>query len=160
MRHRNGKVIAMVQESRDAARRRWQNEVSAKSFHSAIFGSRKNHSQVTAYDVAIGRGRASSDPNFYAYLCAVADWRLKDPPRSERPRAGIMTWKKFVTDFGIYLECEPQWRRELIEGNMNYYSDGTLPACLPLLTGKLLDIVVFETAGSRVTRTASPKEKA
>lgn len=93
VRHTDGKVVAMVQESRDAARRRWQHEVSAKSFHSAIFDSRKNHRQVTAYDVAIGRGRASTDPNFYAYLCAVADWRLKRPEKiSDKPRPGINTW--------------------------------------------------------------------
>jgi pimeloyl-ACP methyl ester carboxylesterase len=159
MRYPTGKVFAMVQESRDAARRRWQNEVSAKSFHSAIFGSRKNHSQVTAYDVAIGRGRASTDPNFYAYLCAVADWRLKKPAPGDKPR-GITQWKDFVADFGIYLECEPQWRRELIEGNADYYSSGVLPACLPLLTGKLMDIVVSDTAGARTTRAAAPKEKA
>lgn len=42
---------------------------------------------------------------------------------------------------------------------MKYYTDGTLPACLPLLTGTLLDIVVSETTGTRITRTA-PKEKA
>jgi pimeloyl-ACP methyl ester carboxylesterase len=78
LRNPDGKVLAAVRESRDVARRRWQHEVSAKSFHSAIFDSHKNHSQVTAYDVAIGRGRASTDPNFYAYLCAVADWRLKE----------------------------------------------------------------------------------
>ncbi|HEY0062221.1 MAG TPA: DUF3274 domain-containing protein, partial [Telluria sp.] len=41
VRHSDGKVIAMVEESEDAGRRRWQNEVSAKSFHSAIFGSSK-----------------------------------------------------------------------------------------------------------------------
>ncbi|MFC5510805.1 DUF3274 domain-containing protein [Massilia jejuensis] len=160
MRYPDGKVVAMVRESRDAARRRWQHEVSAKSFHSAIFDSRKNHSQVTAYDVAIGRGKASTDPNFYAYLCAVADWRLKKPENiNDKPRSGILTWDKFVKQFGIYLECEPQWRRELIEGNMKYYTDGTLPACLPLLTGKLLDIVVSETTGTRISRT-TPKEKA
>lgn len=107
IRHADGTVVAMVRESRDAARRRWQHEVSAKSFHSAIFDSRKNHSQVTAYDVSIGKGRASTDPNFYAYLCAVADWRLKDPPLGRRAREGIMTWKKFQTAFSVYLECEP-----------------------------------------------------
>ncbi|UVW28778.1 DUF3274 domain-containing protein [Massilia sp. H6] len=159
IRNPDGTVVAMVRESRDAARRRWQHEVSAKSFHSAIFDSRKNHSQVTAYDVSIGRGRAATDPNFYAYLCAVADWRLKDPPLGEGYRKGIMKWADFVMSFSVYLECEPPWRRELIEGNMRYYTDGTLPACLPLLTGKLLDIVVSETTGTRITRTA-PKEKA
>jgi pimeloyl-ACP methyl ester carboxylesterase len=161
MRHPDGKVIAMVRESRDVARRRWQHEVSAKSFHSAIFDSRKNHSQVTAYDVAIGRGRASSDPNFYAYLCAVADWRLKRLNKiTDIPRPGIKTWDDFLTEFGSYFQCEPQWRRELIEGNGTYYSSGVLPTCLPLLTGKLTEIVVSETTGGQVTRTAAAKEKA
>lgn len=161
MRYPDGEVVAMVRESRDAARRRWQHEVSAKSFHSAIFDSRKNHSQVTAYDVAIGRGRASTDPKFYAYLCAVADWRLKKPDNvNDRARPGIKTWDEFLTESGLYFECEPQWRRELIEGNMRYYSSGILPACLPLLTGKLMDIVVSETIGGQVTRTATAKEKA
>ncbi|WP_312514464.1 DUF3274 domain-containing protein [Massilia sp.] len=160
MRHPNGKVVAMVKESRDVARRRWQNEVSAKSFHSAIFDSRKNHSQVTAYDVAIGRGRASTDPNFYAYLCAVADWRLKKIGKTtDKPRPGIKAWDAFFNEFSPYLECEPQWRRELIEGNMTYYSSGILPACLPLLTGGLMEIIVSETMGGQVTRTVPVKEK-
>ena len=152
MRHPDGKVVAMVRESRDVARRRWQHEVSAKSFHSAIFDSGENHRQVTAYDVAIGRGRASTDPNFYAYLCAVADWRLKKPETvRDKPRSGILIWEKFVKQFGIYLECEPSWRREIIEGNMSYYSSGILPACLPLLVDKLADIVVSETMSGQVS---------
>lgn len=77
-RYPDSKVVAKIQESPNEARLRWQREVSAKSFHSSIIGSAKNHSQVTAYDVAIGSGKASSDPLFYAYLCAVADWRVKD----------------------------------------------------------------------------------
>jgi pimeloyl-ACP methyl ester carboxylesterase len=161
-RYPDGKVIAMVRESRDAARRRWQHEVAAKSFHSAIFDSRKNHSQVTAYDVAIGRGRACTDPNFYAYLCAVADWRLKKPEKTtDRIRDGILTWDDFVAKYGAYLECEPKWRSDLIKGNVRYYSTGALPACLPLLTGKLWDIVVSETTtGRRVAQPAATKEKA
>lgn len=161
MRYPDGKVVAMVKESRDVARRRWQNEVSAKSFHSAIFDSRTNHSQVTAYDVAIGSGRASTDPNFYAYLCAVADWRLKAPENfKDKPRARIKTWEEFLTEFGHYLECEPQWRRELIEGNMRYYSSGSLPACLPLLMGKLADIVVSQTTAGQGAQVVTTKEKA
>jgi hypothetical protein len=161
-RYPDGKVYAMVRESRDAARRRWQHEVGAKSFHSAIFDSRKNHSQVTAYDVAIGRGRACTDPNFYAYLCAVANWRLKNPKKSsDQPRDGILTWGDFVAKYGAYLECEPKWRRDLIEGNVDYYSTGALPACLPLITGKLWGIVVSETTtGRRVAQPAAPKERA
>jgi hypothetical protein len=103
--------------------------------------------------VAIGSGKASSDPKFYAYLCAVADWRLKKPTPIDKPRTGMLTWDKFVADFSTYLQCEPQWRRELIEGNVIYYSSGVLPGCLPLLTGKLSDIVVSETtAGKRVVQ--------
>lgn len=161
VRHPDGKVLAIIGESPNAARRRWQHEVSAKSFHSAIFDSARNHSQVTAYDVAIGSGKASSDPKFYAYLCAVADWRLKKPDKqADKPRPGMLRWEDFVTDFGAYLQCEPQWRRELIEGNADYYSSGNLPACLPLLTGKLWDIVVSETmTGRRVDHAGPTKVK-
>jgi pimeloyl-ACP methyl ester carboxylesterase len=160
MRHPDGKVMAVIEESPNAARRRWQHEVGAKSFHSAIFDSRKNHSHVTAYDVAIGSGKASSDPKFYEYLCAVADWRLKKITPIDNPRTGILVWDKFVTKFDTYLQCEPQWRRELIDGNADYYSLGVLPGCLPLLTGKLSDIVVSETtAGKRFVQANAVKEK-
>lgn len=160
IRYPDGKVMADIMESPNAARRRWQHEVSAKSFHSAIFDSRKNHSQVTAYDVAIGSGKASSDPNFYAYLCAVADWRLKNPPPRDQLRPGMMIWSEFITKYSAYLGCEPKWRRELIEGNVAYYSSGRLPTCLPLLTGKLCDIVISETkSGSRINRPDLPTEK-
>jgi hypothetical protein len=67
----------------------------------------------------------------------VADWRLKKPTPTDKPRPGILTWKDFVNDFGTHLQCEPHWRHELIEGNAEYYSSGVLPKCLPLLTGTL-----------------------
>jgi len=161
LRQPTGKVVALIRESQESARRRWQNEFSAKSFHSAIFDSRKNHRQVTAYDLSIGRGKACTDPNFYKYLCAVADWRLKKPDETaDRPRPGILTWDEFTNSFSAYLECEPLWRRELIEGNMRYYSFGELPACLPLLTGKLLDTVVIGKTGEVHTANPYPlKEK-
>lgn len=158
-RHPNGKVLAVIGESPNAARRRWQHELGAKSFHSAIFDSARNHSQVTAYDVAIGSGKAASDPKFYAYMCAVADWRLKKPGANEKTRPNILRWENFVANFGAYLQCEPSWRRELIEGNANYYSTGNLPACLPLLTGHLWEIVVSETVtGTRVGQPVDVEE--
>ncbi|WP_157808890.1 effector protein Tle3 domain-containing protein [Janthinobacterium sp. OK676] len=40
--------------------------------------------------MAIGSGKASSDPQFYAYLCAVADWRVKDLKSNEKGRNGIL----------------------------------------------------------------------
>ncbi|MCD2515148.1 DUF3274 domain-containing protein [Massilia sp. G4R7] len=152
----NGKVMAQIQESPNDARRRWQNEVSPKSFHGSIFGSVKNHQNVTAYDLAIGGGKASSDPAFYAYLCAVADWRLQSDLNAERRRS-IMRWEKFETLFGAYWATENPARKELIKGNSVYYSSGELPACVPGLHVGLPKLVICETvAGDRVT--AKPGE--
>src|SRR5450830_795047 len=102
-RYTEGNVLATIQESPNEARLRWQREVSAKSFHSSIIGSAKNHSQVTAYDVAIGSGKASSDPQFYAYLCAVADWRVKISYESGKRRPGMRMWEDFQIAFGPYI---------------------------------------------------------
>lgn len=158
IRQPDGKVMAMVQESPNDARRRWQHELGEKSFHSAIFDSAANHRNVTAYDVAIGSGKASSHRLFYAYLCAVADWRLKKPVKDDRDRPGILTWARFRERHGAYYECESDWRKQLIEGNVHYYSTGELPSCLPVLTGKLWDIVIAETtAGRRVKQPPVPK---
>lgn len=161
VRNTDGRVMATIQESPNTARLRWQNELSAKSFHSVIFASRENHRQVTAYDVAIGSGKASSDPAFYAYLCAVADWRLKMPdPKERKARAGIMRWDVFRNTFGRYLATEPQWRYQLIEKSASYYSTGDLPGDLPLLTGNLWNIVISEMVdGERINRPVSPGEK-
>lgn len=149
----NGKVMAQLQESPNEARRRWQNEFSPKSFHGSIFGSAKNHRNVTAYDLAIGGGKASSDPNFYAYLCAVADWRLQSDERVSQRRS-IMRWKQFEERFGVYWAVERPERKELIKGNSNYYSSGLLPACVPALHAGLPKLVICETvAGDRVTAT-------
>jgi len=153
----DGTIHATIEESPNIARKRWQNEVSPKSFHSVIFGSRKNHRHVTAYDLSIGSGKAASDPKFFAYLCAVADWRLKSEISKERIRPGIMNWKDFTQQFDDYLRCEPDWRRHLVKGNSDYYSSGQLPKNLPLLTGRLWSIVISEiTSGERVERPAAP----
>lgn len=157
-RRKDGTVLAAVMESPNAARKRWQHELGEKSFHSAIFDSAANHRNVTAYDVAIGSGKASSHPQFYAYLCAVADWRLKKLVPPDKGRTGILNWKRFLNLHGGYYECEPEWRRQIIEGNVDYYSSGTLPKCLPVLTGKLWEIVVSETtSGKRVSQAIMSK---
>lgn len=145
----NGKFMATVEESPNEGRLRWQHELSAKSFHGSIIGNQENHRQVTAYDVAIGQGAASTDPLFYAYLCAVADWRKKDPKNSPIPRAGIPRWDQFLSSYSIYWNVEPQWRKSIIEGNKNYYNTGVLPEGLPVLTGKLWEIVISETTGGK-----------
>lgn len=158
IRQPDGKVMAVVQESPNDARKRWQHELGEKSFHSAIFDSRENHRRVTAYDVAIGSGQASSHRLFYAYLCAVADWRLKYPSPSDPGRKNTLTWDRFMSLHGAYYECEPDWRKQLIKSNAGYYSTGVLPSGLPVLTGKLWDIVIAETTmGRRVNQPAAPK---
>lgn len=161
IRQPDGKVFAWIQESLNDARRRWQQELGEKSFHSVIFDSEKNHRNVTAYDLSIGSGKASSHPKFYAYLCDVADWRLKKPTPENRIRAGILTWDKFMRRHSVYYECEVNWRKQVIDGNVDYYSERTLPEWLPVLTGKLWDIVVSETStGKRVTTSNPPKGQA
>jgi len=148
-------ISAQVQESPNAARLRWQQEVSPKSFHSAIFGSSKNHQRVTAYDLSIGSGKAVSDPAFYAYLCAVADWRLKKTINIKKARKGILTWSEFLFSFSAFYANEPDWRRQLIVGNADYYSSGALPHRLPLLGGGLWDIVISETISGKRVMSAS-----
>jgi len=153
VRYPDGKVRALIQESPNEARRRWQHEVSPKSFHSSIFGNAKNHMDVTAYDLSIGGGQASSDPQFYGYLCAVADWRLQQQS-SERP--GILKWKEFMKKFAIYWAVETSQNKAVIEGNARYYSYGDLPSCVPPLHIGLPSAVVCETLdGYRLPHTQS-----
>ncbi|WP_251373784.1 DUF3274 domain-containing protein [Janthinobacterium sp. JC611] len=153
-RHPGGgdRLLVDREETPNEARKRWQNEVSSKSFHGAIIGNAENHRNVTAYDVAIGSGKASSDPLFYQYLCAVADWRLK---RNDKiPRPSILKWDTFAKKFAVYLSAEPPRRRQIIEGNADYYSSGELPAWLPALQAGLPSTVVCETVIGMRTETA------
>jgi hypothetical protein len=126
------KLLILRTETPNEARLRWQKTSAPRSFHSAVYGGRKNHSHVTAYDVAIGGGKASTHPLFYLYLCAVADWRLKSPDKSDKPRPGILTREKFLQQFSDYWADERPWRKLLIEANIRYYSKGILPDDLPL----------------------------
>jgi hypothetical protein len=122
----------------------------SRSFHSAIYGGRKNHSHVTAYDVAIGGGKAPTDPLFYKYLCAVADWRVKNPLQKEALRPGILKWQEFLQQFSAYWVDERPWRKALIEGNQVYYSTGKLPADLPLPPEGLPPALVVESMSGAV----------
>ncbi|MET3134792.1 pimeloyl-ACP methyl ester carboxylesterase [Oxalobacteraceae bacterium GrIS 1.11] len=158
VRNPGGQILAVVQESPNEARKRWQHEVSPKSFHGAIIGSKENHRNVTAYDVAIGGGKASSDPDFYPYLCAVADWRLKKDEPKLRP--GIMGWDSFLGKFGHYFSAEPAWRTAVIKGNAEYYSTGLLPACVPSLQAGLPSTVICETLNGIRTVATPPKHGA
>ena len=144
-----GKLLIERTESPNEARLRWQKTTSARSFHSAVFSSHKNHSQVTAYDVAIGGGKAPTHPLFYKYLCAVADWRLKRPHIKETVRPNILTWKEFDKKYQAYWADERPWRKSLIEGNSIYYSTGALPTDLPLPPEGLPPALVLDSMCGR-----------
>jgi hypothetical protein len=148
-----GKLLVQRQETPDEVRLRQQTSGwSGRSFHGAIFASKANHKNVTAYDLAIGQGEAVSDPEFNKYLCAVADWRVKKPAEREPVRRGVLEWKKFLEQFGKYYNAEPAWRKALIEGTCDYYTTGELPKCLPVLnpTGLPPAVVCESKGGQRV----------
>ena len=144
------RLYIVREETPNEARKRWQHEVSPKSFHGAIIGNAENHRHVTAYDVAIGGGKASSDPRFYEYLCAVADWRLQNDLRNP-VRPSILRWDDFLKKFSVYWNAELAQRKQIIEGNASYYSNGVLPAWLPGLRAGLPSTVVCETLNGRRT---------
>jgi hypothetical protein len=148
------KLLIERTETPNEARLHWQKTSTARSFHSAIYGGRKNHSQVTAYDVAIGGGKAPTHPLFYKYLCAVADWRLKEPTEKDLPRQGILKWNEFLEQFATYWADERPWRKELVEGNKTYYSTGKLPVDLPLPPEGLPQCLVVESMTKTVEKTA------
>ncbi|WP_157272111.1 T6SS effector phospholipase Tle3 domain-containing protein [Azohydromonas aeria] len=149
------RVRVVCSETANEARLRQQQSVAARSFHGAIFGSALNHKQVTAYDVAIGGGKAVSDPAFRAYLCAVADWRLKKPKNSkDKLRPGILAWDDFLDMYSEYYGAETEEHKRLIYGNCVYYSTGVLPEGLPLPPGGMPRAVVSETMqGQRIDST-------
>lgn len=135
------KILIRRTETWSEARLRWQQQIVPRSFHGAIFGGLANHRNVTAYDVALGGGKASSDPAFYEYLCQVADWRLQNDQAAERP--GIVKWAGFLKSHSPYFSAEKEWRKRLIEGNRDYYSTGRLPS-LPVLPEGLPTCLVCE----------------
>ena len=152
----DGRLIIHRNETPNEARLRHQQASSARSFHGAIWGSKANHAKVTAYDIAIGRGQAVTDREFYAYLCAVADWRLKKPDPKRPNRDGILSWDKFSELFDIYLKAEVKPRVEIIEGNSNYYSNGILPKYVKSIA-ECPKAVVTETTDGRTPPSKSAK---
>ena len=141
----DGRLRITRLESPNEARLRHQQATNPRSFHGAIWGSKANHAHVTAYDVAIGLGQAVTDPGFYRYLCAVADWRLKKPEPGMPDREGILTWKKFTEIHGKYFSVECAERKKLIDGNSTYYSTGVLPVCVKSIAERP-KAVIAETA--------------
>jgi pimeloyl-ACP methyl ester carboxylesterase len=154
-----GQVMLSRSKTPDEERLRWQKQTGARSFHGAIFGAAANHRQVTAFDIAIGGGKAATDPLFYQYLCVVADWRLKQG-KEGKARASIFDWDRFLAQFAVYWKDEPQWRKDLIEGNAYYYSKGILPPCVPTIEGMPSSLVceTLELASLKPRDKAGPAQ--
>lgn len=138
-----GRLLIKRRETGDETALRHQRRgLAPRSFHGAIFGSRKNHCNVTAYDLSIGGGKATTDPGFGDYLRAVADWRIR---KASTARPGFMTQAEFEKRFSVYLKVEPEWRRHLIDDTIRYFSTGKLPKSLPVLPQGAPTLVHFET---------------
>lgn len=61
---------------------------------------------------------------------------------------------------GPYYQCESDWCKQLIEGNVDYYSDGHLPLGLPVLSSGVWTIVVSEImSGKRVNQPVATEGK-
>ena len=140
----DGRLIIHRNETPNEARLRHQQAASPRSFHSAIWASAANHAKVTAYDIAVGQGLAVSNPSFYSYLCAVADWRLKRPRKGEPIRPGILTWSSFFSAYKCYFDAETESRKAIIQGSSEYYSSGILPECVKSIAERP-EAVIAET---------------
>ncbi|GEC97668.1 hypothetical protein ZRA01_37410 [Zoogloea ramigera] len=140
----DGRLIIHRNETPNEARLRHQQAASPRSFHSAIWASVANHAKVTAYDIAVGQGLAVSNPSFYSYLCAVADWRLKKPRKGEPIRPGILTWSSFYSTYKCYFDAETGSRAAIIQGSSDYYSNGILPECVKSIAERP-EAVIAET---------------
>ncbi|HPS67086.1 MAG TPA: DUF3274 domain-containing protein [Holophaga sp.] len=121
----DGRLMLIRSETANEARKRWQSVAENNSYHSAIVSCREHHRQATAYDLAVGLGsgsgkkwmreRTEDDQAFLKYLCAVADWRIKEKKREE------------LTN-NFFFKKEPiQGFKNLMEATIHYFNTGNLP---------------------------------
>lgn len=110
-----GKLQVLRGETPNEAKLRLMNEFRGQSsYHSAVMSGRRNHRCATAFDVAIGEGRAVDDPVLAKLLRSIADWRIS-----------LDNIKK-----GAALERYNQFdrlTREIVEATCVYYDQGTFP---------------------------------
>ena len=114
---RRVRLVRLVRrESPDEARRRWQSqEVENDSYHSAIVTNHDLSRDVTAYDLAVGKAEAIDDDAFYAYLCLIADWRVKN--------ANDRNYKDLLNS-PFYAGTVD---KDILDANIVYYTTGELP---------------------------------
>ncbi|WP_342706044.1 DUF3274 domain-containing protein [Burkholderia arboris] len=110
-----GKLQIVRQETPNEAKVRIMNTFrSPDSYHSAVMSGRRNHRCATAFDVAIGQGRAIDDPDWANLLRGIADWRL--------------SLKKLKNIAESQYNQLDSTTREIVEANCKYYDSGTFPA--------------------------------
>ncbi|KVA63919.1 DUF3274 domain-containing protein [Burkholderia cepacia] len=115
---RDGQLMVRRTETLNEAKVRLMNEHSSpSSYHSAVMSGRRNHRCATAFDVAIGQGRAVDDPQWAKLLRAIADWRID---------LGSIQNKYGK---GKYSQLDPLTCK-IVEANCQYYYDGTFPSDL------------------------------
>ncbi|WP_175971642.1 T6SS effector phospholipase Tle3 domain-containing protein [Burkholderia sp. BCC0322] len=109
-----GKLQVLRTETLNEAKLRLMNQFRASdSYHSAVMSGRRNHRCATAFDVAIGQGRAVDDPYWAPLLRMIADWRTPI--------------KKVISAGNERYAQLDHVTREIVEATCQYYSDGTFP---------------------------------
>jgi hypothetical protein len=91
----------------------------------------------------VGQGLAVSNPSFYSYLCAVADWRLKKPKRRANP-ARHPDLEFVLLNLQVLLRCGDRVAGSDHQGSSDYYSSGILPECVKSIAERP-EAVIAET---------------
>ncbi|WP_269508526.1 T6SS effector phospholipase Tle3 domain-containing protein [Burkholderia sp. IMCC1007] len=147
-------LLVAFEESPNEARERLVRaplgENEAISFHSAIPMSVEHSRRALAYDLAIGQAKSIDDESYYAYLCRVADWRLRwdlyvgkrgeaDRKSKEETDPAIMQWYK----------AEAEEHVDLIDATDVYIGSGVLPEVTKNAHSQPLTTVRYQTVAGR-----------
>ena len=149
-----GRILVGRDETPDEIRQRWQHEgLEENSRHSAIVAHPWHSQTVTAYDLAVTTSIiwTEKEERFYAYLCEVADWRIKvDKPGDPGARPQAQSKITLLKATGFY-DQEDARNKELIEATALYYARGRFPTQVDQAktADRLADFIHFETTGRR-----------
>jgi hypothetical protein len=150
-----GKLAIVRTETPDETRKRWQTEKTDENSHHSSIVSNHWHSQaVTAYDLAVVKPImwTEQEKKFYAYLCEVADWRIKVPtPNNPKARPQIKDKSDLLNATKFYEPEDPK-NKALIKDTAKYYATGDFPVQVDQAkTPDKLPLIHFETTGKRAS---------
>ena len=147
---RSSRLRVHRKETPDETRQRWQSKkMDENSHHSSIVSNHWHSQAVTAYDLALGRPIpwTEEEKKFYAYLCEVADWRIKTKNIKVEPTVKDKLTPLIAT--GFYPDKDPK-NNELINATATYYVEGKLPPqVMAAKPADKLSLIRFETTGNR-----------